>query len=358
MTFTQRLLWLALLLTLMLMPGRALAYQHPAHDELPDLDKRLDRLPKVKAPTPAHMAEVQKLQAQVPGLRVEQDEVRGSPKHIASTRGFLTGPRGEGKSVSSARMQKLPASDPHRSIKAFVDEHAALFGHDASALKAARVRKDFTSRRNGVRSILWEQQVDDIPVFEGVLLGHLTAQGELVSLSSQFIADPVRAADLGTPNRAALRLQPAIAAVQAVILAADNLGEALLPVEVRSLDALPQGAELRQRFPNFLFSESLNRANAIPIEEFVNIIRAPSASSQSWFETAMGKNNLLIGQSGIAKPSKVGRAMETVVPSIEAHRIYAATGKQATRTIGMVSREEAKKAVLESRLVSAEYRAA
>lgn len=268
MTFTQRLLWLVLLLALMLTPGRALAYQHPAHDELPDLDKRLDRLPKVKAPTPAHMAEVQKLQAQVPGLRVEQDEVRGSPKHIASTRGFLTGPKGEGKSVSSARMQKLPASDPHRSIKAFVDEHAALFGHDAGALKAARLRKDFISRQNGVRSILWEQQVDDIPVFEGVMLGHVTAQGELVSLSSQFIADPVRAADLGTPNRAALRLQPAIAAVQAVILAAENLGEALLPVEVKALNALPQGAELRQSFKAGTLPDAAEvRLTWLPLDE-------------------------------------------------------------------------------------------
>jgi uncharacterized repeat protein (TIGR01451 family) len=248
MTFPQRLLWLALLVALMLMPGRGLSFRHPVHDELPDLDRRHDRLPKVKAPTPAHMAEVQKLKSQVPGLRIEQDEIRASPKHIASTRGFLTGPKGEGKSVSPARVQKLPASDPHRSIKAFVDEHAGLFGHDSGALKAARLRKDFTNRRNGVRSILWEQQVDDIPVFEGVMLGHLTAQGELASLSSHFIADPIRAADLGTPNRAALRLQPAITALQAVIIAADNLGEALLPVEVRPLTAVPQGPELRQGF--------------------------------------------------------------------------------------------------------------
>ena len=248
MTFPQRLLWLVLLMALLLMPASARAYQHPAHDELPDLDKRLDRLPKVKAPTPARIAETMKLQAQVPGLRVEQDEIRGSPKHIASTRGFLTGPKGEGKSVPSARVQKFPASDPHRSIKAFVDEHAALFGYDAEALKAARLRKDFTSRRNGVRSILWQQQVDDIPVFEGVMLGHLTSQGELVSLSSQFIADPVRAADLGTPNRAALRLAPAIAAVQAVVIAAESLEETLLPIDVQALETQPAGAELRQSF--------------------------------------------------------------------------------------------------------------
>ena len=268
MIFSQRLLWLALVLTLMLTPDGTRAYQHPSHDELPDLDKRLDRLPKVKAPTPAHMAEVQKLQAQVPGLRVERDEIRASPKHIASTRGFLTGPKGEGKSVSSARVQKLPASDPHRSIKAFVDQHAALFGHDAGVIKSARVRKDFTSRRNGVRSILWEQQLDDIPVFEGVMLGHLTAQGELVSLSSQFIADPVRAADLGTPNRAALRLQPAIAAVQAIILAAENLEEALLPVAVRPLDPLPQGAELRQKFKAGTLPDAAEvRLTWLPLDE-------------------------------------------------------------------------------------------
>lgn len=109
---------------------------------------------------------------------------------------------------------------------------------------------------------------------------------------------------------------------------------------------------------NFIFSESLNRANAIAIEEFVNIIHAPSTSGQSSFETAVGKNNLLIGQPGIAKPSEIGRAVETVVTSIKAHQIYKATAKQKTLRPEMVSREEAKKPVLESRLVSAEYRAA
>ena len=248
MTYPQRLLWLVLLSVSLLVPGRALSHQPPAHGELADFDKRVDRLPKVKAPTPARLAEIEKLQAQVPGLRVELEELRSAPKHIASTRGFLTGARGEGKTISSARLLRIPATDPHRTIKAFLDEHAGLFGHDAAVLKAARLKKDVTSRRNGVRSVLWEQQVDDIPVFQGVLLGHFTARGELVSLSSQFVPDPVRAADLGTPNRAALRLVPAISAVQAVVMAAESLEEALLPIEVTALNVMPQGAELRQSF--------------------------------------------------------------------------------------------------------------
>jgi hypothetical protein len=38
--------------------------------------------------------------------------------------------------------------------------------------------------------VVWEQQVDGIPVFEGVFMAHTTKRGELVSLASQFVPEP------------------------------------------------------------------------------------------------------------------------------------------------------------------------
>ena len=85
--------------------------------------------------------------------------------------------------------------------------------------------REFTTPHNGLKTVVWEQQVDGIPVFEAVLISHTTRKGELVNLSSQFLPDPTAAAERGVPNRAALLAAPEVSARQAVAIAARNLGE-------------------------------------------------------------------------------------------------------------------------------------
>jgi hypothetical protein len=92
--------------------------------------------------------------------------------------------------------------------------------------------------------VVWQQQVDGIPVFESVLVANTTAAGELISLSSQFVPEPQRAADRGTPNRAA-KAKPAINAENALRRAATNVAEPV--VEVLAIDEAAAGT-LRQRF--------------------------------------------------------------------------------------------------------------
>ena len=97
----------------------------------------------------------------------------------------------------------LRADDPHRVTKSFVNEHAALFGHDATALERAAVKRDYTTAHSGMRTTVWQQQHEGIEVFEAVFLAHTTKDGELVNVSSQFVPDAAQAAVKGRVNRAA-----------------------------------------------------------------------------------------------------------------------------------------------------------
>ena len=104
------------------------------------------------------------------------------------------------------------------------------------------MQRDFITAHNRLRSVVWQQRVDDIPVFEGVLISHTTEKGELVSVSSRFASDTARAGLLAKANRAAK-----LTAAQAVQRAAEKLDVPLAPVDFALLDRQP-GAEQRHRF--------------------------------------------------------------------------------------------------------------
>ena len=135
----------------------------------------------------AHLADL------APEAKVSFDAIVGSPRWISSRDSFLSGPNGLGKGISRNAHRGIDAGDVHKAVKAFLNEHSLLFGHDATALTRSRVIREFTSEHNGLHTTVWEQQVDGIPVFEGVLIGHTTAAGELVNISSQFIGNVDRA---------------------------------------------------------------------------------------------------------------------------------------------------------------------
>src|SRR2546429_2231234 len=130
----------------------------------------------------AHLADL------APEAKVSFDAIVGSPRWISSRDSFLSGPNGLGKGISRNAHRGIDAGDVHKAVKAFLNEHSLLFGHDATALTGSRVIRQFTSAHNDLHTTVWEQQVDGIPVFEGLLIGHTTAAGELVNNSSQLIA--------------------------------------------------------------------------------------------------------------------------------------------------------------------------
>ncbi len=249
--------------------ARLAAFTEHDHDHsLPNLDRRFDTPPADPTLTPAKAAAANKLAGQIPGLRVEPNPLTRSAKHVASTTGFLTGPSGEGPAISAAAAGAVPPGDQHRAVKTFLASHAPLFGHGPELIERARLRREFVGRNNGLRTVVWEQELDDIPVYQGVMVGHITARGELAGLSSQFIADASRAADLGTPGRARLQAAPAISSAEAVRLASEAVED---PVEARAILAhspQPAGRELRQLFnAGALPGETEARLTWLPLDD-------------------------------------------------------------------------------------------
>ena len=223
----------------------AMAASHGERRTLPDFDKRRPAEAVIVAPEKA--AAAGQLRGRLREARVEVDAISEAPQFVASPHEFLTGPAGEGRAVPAARARARRADVPHRELKGFLDEYKPLFGHGAEALSAAQVKRDYTNGHNGLRTVVWQQQVEGVPVFGALLQSHVTRRGELVNVASRFLTDPAAAAERGTPRRAALLAAPAISAAEAVALAARNIGEAVQAANVAAQDA-PAGAEKKQGF--------------------------------------------------------------------------------------------------------------
>jgi hypothetical protein len=204
--------------------------------ELPNFDARAAGQPS--AISPAQAADLARLRASVPGVKVDFDGVVGSPNWIASTRGFLTGPGGEGLAVSASPPMGAQSfsDDPDRPTKAFLAAHRDLFGHGPEVLdNNALIKRDFVTARSGLHTKVWQQQVGGIPVFDALLISHTTAKGELVGISSHFLANPQGSG-----------ASPALSAAQAVAAAAGNLDEPLSAVDVALTGVPGQTPEFRQ----------------------------------------------------------------------------------------------------------------
>lgn len=240
----------ALLATLA--PTAVRAQSHRDHATLPNLDRRhAAALPLAASNAAGGVAARQEaataLRGRVKNLRIEFDALLGTPAFVGSVQSLLTGPGGRGGAISDAALDRFSDGDPHRVVKAFLDEHAALFGHDAEILGTARVGRDYVTTHNGLRSIKWDQQLDDIRVFEATLQAHLTRGGELVNIASRLLPDPERAASRGAPDRATRLATPVIVGGLAVAIAARDIGEELDEADVIA-EAPATGPEKRQRF--------------------------------------------------------------------------------------------------------------
>ena len=101
----------------------------PNQPRLENLDRR-----RPETPTREQTDAVPQVQQMVPDVRVDFDPILASPSFIASPHGFLTRSNGVGLAVTSQFIDAIPAGDPDRVTKAFLNEHVALFGHGAEVL--------------------------------------------------------------------------------------------------------------------------------------------------------------------------------------------------------------------------------
>jgi uncharacterized repeat protein (TIGR01451 family) len=214
-------------------------------ERLPNLDKRRDSIPAAR-PLPAEkLAAFAEFKALLPDARVDWDPLLETPKFIRASHGFLLGANDR---TAPARAVVGARPDRHEPARRFLARHSDVFGHGPEALDAAKIKREFVTPHNGLRTTVWEQQLDGIPVFQAVLVAHITGRGELAALSSQFVADPAQAADRGTVQRQALRAAPAITPAVAVVLAAQNTGETVPVQQVRAVSELTDAASGHHQF--------------------------------------------------------------------------------------------------------------
>jgi hypothetical protein len=149
------------------------------------------------------------LRAEVPGVQMDFDEITGGPKQIVATGKFLT--------AAAEKPAAVVVSD-------FVDAHRGLFGHDSQFLTAgnARLAREDVSAHNGLITLVWQQELEGIPLFQTVLRANVTKHGELVTLGGSFLSNPAEASGKDLKARAALVAEPPVTAKQAVALAAAN----------------------------------------------------------------------------------------------------------------------------------------
>ncbi len=221
----------------------SLGRTHAAVDRasLTNFDRRVSAQKSLRAEQNTAHAKLKQL---VPGATVDFEPLLGTPKWIHGGGGFLTGENGEGGAVSKATAKRFDR-DSHKALKGFLQEQRALFRHGPEVLDTAVQKRDYQGE-HGLRTVVWEQQVDGIPVFDSVLAAHTTGKGELISLSSQFLPEPDRAADRGTPNRVAKARAPTISAERALRVAAENVAE---PID--EISALEAKTPQKTRVQNF-----------------------------------------------------------------------------------------------------------
>ncbi|HSU55216.1 MAG TPA: M36 family metallopeptidase, partial [Candidatus Dormibacteraeota bacterium] len=253
---------------IVLLSTETFAFQQPANPRLTNFDNRTFSSVAGSTAPDDKAGAIAAIRKQIPNLRIEFHPITRAPKTILNPDGFLTGPDGSGGVISKASLGAIPGDEPNRVTKAFLHEHSKLFGHGPEALDQALIKREFVTANNGMRTVVWEQQVDQVPVFEAVLVSHTTARGELVNIASQFIANPHQAADRGATNRAALLATPPINARQAVTAAASNVGEAADVNLVNSLGAAAATAEKKEKFmAPFLLGEAEAKLTWLPMDE-------------------------------------------------------------------------------------------
>ncbi len=210
----------------------------PDPTRLPNIDVRLERAAKNKSVRPSadQLDGLKELQARVPEAQVDFDPLLNSPKWIRSPGAFLTGPKGQGRGISPETARAFDPRDPDRPLKALLHEYRKLFEHGDEIFQYTRKTRDWVRPPANFRTVVWEQELDGVPVYDSVLVAHMTGQGELVSLSSQMVPNIVRAAEHGQPRHKLLLKNPTITARKAVQLSTRAIDEGVPEAEI-----LPRG---------------------------------------------------------------------------------------------------------------------
>ena len=180
----------------------------------PHYDKRLEPLTNAVAAKAAH-AKAAPGPTPPAHWQIRRDDLLGMPRLVASQSGFLVPASAIGQNNLAPAAASASAQNV---IGTFLEQQRTLVGHGAEVLTNAVLTRDTVSPHSGLHTLVWEQRLEGLPVFGALLAGHVTAQGALVNLSSQFVPAPDAIQKIGNHK-------PQISAASAVALAAQNVGE-------------------------------------------------------------------------------------------------------------------------------------
>lgn len=130
----------------------------------------------LKSPTAAaSVMEMQngkaELKANVPGIKLSEDEIFASPKSITSSKGVISKANGS----------------PEDTVRDFVSKNRKAFGlGNARYDEQIKTHAAYKNPGNGVNWVHLEQSISGIPVFQGELKAAVNANGELVSIVNQI----------------------------------------------------------------------------------------------------------------------------------------------------------------------------
>ena len=240
---------------LLLFPVCALAFHPPEGARLDDFDGR-----GAAAPAAKNAAAEAALATAAPGVRVDRDRVTGGAAFVAADGIMLTKPLRARGAAAAAPV------DHAKVVQGFLNTHRGIFRHGAEALTGARTLRDYTTDANGVRTMVWQQQLDGVRIFESTLHAHVTAAGELVNVSSRMLANAAAASQLTAPQRAARLAAPAVTARRAVALAGKNLREEMAEADVVE-DGAAEGAEQRQKFRAAALPDATAELRWLPMDD-------------------------------------------------------------------------------------------
>lgn len=149
-----------------------------------------------RAPTPAQLAVVQRLQAQINGLEVRFDPFTGVPRHVFSLAERLTAPR-QADAVTIARD--------------FLRAHKTLWRLTDHEINQLVVAKDFRTQHNGVRHVVFKQFYHELDVFQGDIKVNMDRHGQILSVNAHYFPD------------VAASVTPRLSAMEAVLRAANHM---------------------------------------------------------------------------------------------------------------------------------------
>jgi hypothetical protein len=132
---------------------------------------------------------------------------------------FLTGPE-EGQGEGGLRR--------------FLDENRELFGYGSEVLeKGVLLAREDVTAGSGLRTLVWQQELDGVPLYDTVFRANLTSRGELLGVGSHFLKDPASATGMNAGQREALKRKPPVSVARALELASAGVGEGVSASEVR-----------------------------------------------------------------------------------------------------------------------------